>query len=174
MLTAERVLGFLSLEKESLCFAETSITIHQSTRRIILNDLNRYHHRLRVVESPTVASCLKKECWKYWYVRGLHWQDKGKFNNKELYNLYYSTIIIITCKLRSQDSIGTIVSMSQTGQHRNFSSFPNTASGWILQSDKTSTGTHPASYLRSTGTSFPGVKAAGSSSWQLISFQYQV
>jgi len=60
MLTAERALGFLSLEKESLRFAETSITIHQSTWRIILNDLNRYHLRLRVFESRTASSCLKK------------------------------------------------------------------------------------------------------------------
>jgi len=54
MLTAERVLGFLTLEKKSLRFAETSITIHQSTRRIILNDLNRYRHRWRVFESHGV------------------------------------------------------------------------------------------------------------------------
>jgi hypothetical protein len=41
----QRVLGFLTLEKESLRFAETSITIHQSTRRNVIKDLNRYRHR---------------------------------------------------------------------------------------------------------------------------------
>jgi hypothetical protein len=62
MLTAREswVLGFLILEKQSLRFAETSITIHQSIRRNIIKDFNRYHHLWWVVESRTGSGYLKK------------------------------------------------------------------------------------------------------------------
>lgn len=90
-----------------------------------------YSKRLESISSPLTSLWIshsfklsKKECWKYWHVRGHQWQDKEKFHNKELHNLYYSTIIIISVKLRSQDSIDSIVSMLQTGSHRNFSSLP--------------------------------------------------
>jgi hypothetical protein len=58
-------------------------------------------------------------------LRGKRWQDKRKFHNKELHNLYYSTIIIIGIKLSSQDSIVSIVTRLQTGQQRNCGSFPS-------------------------------------------------